>query len=160
MCDLCRRCAGVGGSSLRDAERIRHVAALISQQMDEGYAPTVVVSAMGKTTNAIESAGASALESGRVRVDDLRALHLETLDALGLPASTGYEVRQLLRELETVLDGVSMVRELTARTKDLMVSFGERMSCRILAAHLGEAHGISAVPCESWEPGPHTGALP
>ena len=80
-----------------------------------------------------------ALAEGRVRIDHLRALHLETLDALALPASCGYEVRALLRELESLLDGVSMVRELTPRTKDLLVSYGERMSSRILAAQLVEA---------------------
>ena len=37
---------------------------------------------------------------------ELRALHLETLDALALPASCGYEVRALLRELESLLDGL------------------------------------------------------
>lgn len=145
-----------GGSSVANAERIEHVAKLIASRMDEGIVPTIVLSAMGKTTNEIEAAGRQALAEGRVRIDHLRALHLETLDALALPASCGYEVRALLRELESLLDGVSMVRELTPRTKDLLVSYGERMSSRILAAQLVEAHGIKAVPCESWKLGLRT----
>ena len=145
-----------GGSSVANAERIAHVAALIADRMKEGAVPTVVLSAMGKTTNNLVSAGQLAFEEGRVRVDELRALHLETLDELALPASCGYEVRQLLRELEQLLDGVSMVKELSPRTKDLVVSYGERMSCRILAAQLVEAHGIKAVPCESWKIGLRT----
>mmetsp|Transcript_7661 Transcript_7661/g.24110 ORF Transcript_7661/g.24110 Transcript_7661/m.24110 type:complete len:526 (-) Transcript_7661:81-1658(-) len=145
-----------GGSSLRDAERIANVAELVAKHVREGYTPAVVVSAMGKTTNGLEKAGALALVDGRVRVDEIRQLHLETLDALALPAKTGYAVRQLLRELESLLDGVSMVRELTPRTKDLLVSFGERLSCRILAAQLDQAHGIKAVPVDSWSLGVRT----
>ena len=86
----------------------------------------------------------------------MRKLHLEVLDELELPANVGYEVRQLLRELESLLDGVSMVRELTPRTKDLLVSFGERMSCRIVAGQLKEAHDITAVPIEAWNIGLRT----
>ncbi len=145
-----------GGSSIRDAERVTHVADLIASKIREGFTPAVVVSAMGSTTNELERAGALALVDGIVRVDEMRKLHLEVLDELELPANVGYEVRQLLRELESLLDGVSMVRELTPRTKDLLVSFGERMSCRIVAGQLKEAHDITAVPIEAWNIGLRT----
>ena len=145
-----------GGSSIRDAERVTHVADLIASKIREGFTPAVVVSAMGTTTNELERAGALALVDGVVRVDEMRKLHLEVLDELELPANVGYEVRQLLRELESLLDGVSMVRELTPRTKDLLVSFGERMSCRIVAGQLKEAHDITAVPIEAWNIGLRT----
>jgi len=55
-----------GGSSLADAERLQHVAALVAQQMrDHGIAPVLVCSAMGSTTNALLAAGDFAL-SGKV----------------------------------------------------------------------------------------------
>ena len=63
-----------GGSSVANAERIEHVAKLIASRMDEGIVPTIVLSAMGKTTNEIEAAGRQALAEGRVRIDHLRAL--------------------------------------------------------------------------------------
>ena len=51
-----------GGSSLADASRVDHVANLIKDQIKEGYRPRAVVcSAMGKTTNALLSAGDFAL---------------------------------------------------------------------------------------------------
>ena len=103
-----------GGSSIRDAERVTHVADLIASKIREGFTPAVVVSAMGSTTNELERAGALALVDGIVRVDEMRKLHLEVLDELELPANVGYEVRQLLRELESLLDGVSMVRTHTS----------------------------------------------
>ena len=51
-----------GGSSLADASRVDHVAKLIKGQIEGGYRPRAVVcSAMGKTTNALLSAGDFAL---------------------------------------------------------------------------------------------------
>lgn len=51
-----------GGSSLADASRVDHVANLIKDQIQVGYRPrSVVCSAMGKTTNALLSAGDFAL---------------------------------------------------------------------------------------------------
>ena len=69
-----------GGSSIRDAERVTHVADLIASKIREGFTPAVVVSAMGTTTNELERAGALALVDGIVRVDEMRKLHLEVLD--------------------------------------------------------------------------------
>lgn len=51
-----------GGSSLANAERIDYVAKLIKSQIEKGYRPTVVCSAMGKTTNNLLNAGSFALE--------------------------------------------------------------------------------------------------
>lgn len=44
----------------------------------------------------------------------------------------------LLDELEQLLKGIAMMKELTLRTKDYLVSFGECMSTRIFAAYLSK----------------------
>ncbi|KAJ1460488.1 Aspartate/glutamate/uridylate kinase [Pelagophyceae sp. CCMP2097] len=146
-----------GGSSVANAERVQHVAALISSQIDEtGIWPIVVVSAMGKTTNLILAAAERAVNEGIVRVDDIRQVHIDAIEILGLPPTTGRDVRQLLRDLESLLDGVSMVRELSPRTRDLVVSFGERMSVRVLAAQMFKAHNIPAIATDAWSLGVRT----
>lgn len=48
-----------------------------------------------------------------------------------------------LEELEQLLKGIAMMKELTPRTKDYLVSFGECMSTRIFAAYLNKI-GIKA----------------
>ena len=48
-----------------------------------------------------------------------------------------------LEELEQLLKGVAMMKELTLRTRDYLVSFGECMSTRIFAAYLNEI-GVKA----------------
>jgi len=41
-----------------------------------------------------------------------------------------------LEELEQLLKGIAMMKELTLRTRDYLVSFGECLSTRIFAAYL------------------------
>lgn len=45
-------------------------------------------------------------------------------------------MEELLSELQQLLVGVSIMRELTCRAKDSLVSFGERLSTRLFAAFL------------------------
>lgn len=145
-----------GGSSLASAERIEQVASIVEQTKADGSQPAVVVSAMGKTTNMIVAAADKAWKGEGVDVSEIRAFHLDTIDALGnVPASVSMEVRSLLRDLESLLDGVSMVKELSPRTADLVVSFGERMSCRLVAAALN-SRGIEAAAYDSWTLGLRT----
>lgn len=48
-----------------------------------------------------------------------------------------------LEELEQLLKGIAMMKELTLRTRDYLVSFGECMSTRIFAAYLNNI-GVKA----------------
>ncbi len=55
-------------------------------------------------------------------------------------------------ELSEIYRGIYLLKELTARTKDLTASFGERISARILAACLCRI-GINARAIDSWDCG-------
>lgn len=63
-------------------------------------------------------------------------LHLDTCAALGVDAGTTAEVQRQLNELQQLLIGICIMQDLTARAKDSLVSFGERLSTRIFAAYL------------------------
>ena len=146
-----------GGSSLANAERIDHVANLIKSQIEEGYKPRAVVcSAMGKTTNNLLSAGEFALE-GQVSVDAIRTLHIATMDTLEIEqdSHTRQEVMDLLDECEQMLTGVKMIQELSPKSLDQLVSYGERCSVRIMASHLNKI-GVPAQAFDSWNVGIHT----
>jgi len=141
-----------GGSSLADKDRIDYVANLIKDQIDEGYQPRAVVcSAMGKTTNNLLSAGEFALE-GRVSVEAIRTLHTNTMDAFDFPETTRGEVNALLDECEQMLTGVKMIQELSPKSLDQLVSYGERCSVRIMAARLNQI-GVPAQSFDAWEVG-------
>lgn len=55
-----------GGSSLATGTRLKEVAALVKLLISQGQTPTMVCSAMGKTTNNLLNAGEFALSDGKV----------------------------------------------------------------------------------------------
>ena len=141
-----------GGSSLANYERVDHVANLIKDQISGGYRPRAVVcSAMGKTTNNLLSAGEFALE-GRICVDAIRTLHDATMDEFDLPTNTRKEINELLDECEQMLNGVRLIQELSPKSLDQLVSYGERCSVRIMAARLNQI-GVPAQAFDAWDVG-------
>ncbi|WP_059370035.1 aspartate kinase [Treponema endosymbiont of Eucomonympha sp.] len=135
-----------GGSSLADAERVRRVASIIGA--NRAKKPLVVLSAMGNTTDSLLEAAEKAV-SGAVDVGAVETLHRETARSLGIAPG---ETDALLGELKTLLTGVSLVRELSKRSRDYLVSFGERLSVRITAAFLSKS-GIPARAFDAWDAG-------
>ncbi|KAK8673385.1 hypothetical protein V6N13_111724 [Hibiscus sabdariffa] len=142
-----------GGSSVASAERMREVADLILSFPDER--PVIVLSAMGKTTNKLLLAGEKAVSCGVTNVEALeelffiKDLHYRTANELGVDRSI---VDGHLEVLEQLLKGISMMKELTLRTKDYLVSFGECMSTRIFAAYLNKI-GVKARQYDAFEIG-------
>ena len=143
-----------GGSSLANAERVTYVAKLIKKHVEQGYRPVVVCSAMGKTTNTLLSLGEFAL-GGQVIVDSLRTMHVNAAMQLGLPDSIHVSLNELLVDLERLLEGIKYIGELTPRTKDALVSFGERMAVRIVSATLNKL-GVPAQAFDAWTVGVRT----
>ena len=139
-----------GGSSLANADRIRHVAEIVKAHLDKK--PILLLSAMGDTTDHLLEAGDLALKNGVVQVEKIEALHINTAKELALGDIPLGSIDLLLSELRNLLIGISLIRELTGKTKDYLVSFGERLSVRIAAAHFN-AMGIKAVAIDAWDAG-------
>ncbi|MDD2999047.1 MAG: aspartate kinase [Candidatus Riflebacteria bacterium] len=135
-----------GGSSLANAERIRHVADIINMFVSDR--PVIVASAMGKTTDNLLAAAEMAL-SGKVCIEEISRLHFAVAEELWVDR-TGLVT--LLDELHKLLEGIALIREISNRTRDYLVSFGERLSVRILAAYLCNA-GIKAEFFDAWDIG-------
>lgn len=135
-----------GGSSVANAERIKHVASIIKAYKNER--PVVVLSAMGDTTDFLLEAADRAVE-GFVDVESVAKLHKKTAFELGIEINT---IDALLKELQQLLTGISMIKEISKRSRDYLVSFGERMSVRMMASYL-ESQGISAKFYDAWDIG-------
>ncbi len=135
-----------GGSSVANAERIKHVASIIKAYQNDR--PAVVLSAMGDTTDHLLEAADDAV-NGKVDIERVAKLHRETISTLQLD---GTATEELLKELNQLLTGISMLKELTKRTRDYLVSFGERLSVRIMAAYL-QKEGIPARFYDAWDIG-------
>ena len=135
-----------GGSSVANAERIKHVASIVKAYQEKR--PVVVLSAMGDTTDHLLEAADEAV-NGKVDIERVAKLHRETISVLGLD---GTATEALLAELNQLLTGISMLKELTKRTRDYLVSFGERLSVRIMAAYL-KKEGVPARFYDAWDVG-------
>ncbi len=135
-----------GGSSVANAERIRHVASIIQAYKESR--PIVVLSAMGDTTDHLLEAADLAVK-GKVDIAKIEDLHFKTAKELDIQVPA---IAELLDELKTLLTGISMLRELTKRTRDYLVSFGERMSVRMMAAYLNQ-QGTESKFFDAWDIG-------
>jgi len=85
-------------------------------------------------------------------LDATRALHQTTMDEFDLPDNTRKEVNELLDECESMLQGVKLIQELSPKSLDQLVSYGERCSVRIMAARLNQL-GVPAKSFDAWEVG-------
>lgn len=136
-----------GGSSLANGERIRHVAELVKRELPRK--PVLVVSAMGDTTDHLLEAAATALETGTISIERITELHKNTLRELNIDVP---KIMPLLAELQILLVGISLIKELTGKTRDYLVSFGERLAARMVAAYC-RSIGMEAKALDAWEGG-------
>jgi aspartate kinase len=136
-----------GGSSVKDSTRIASVGEIIRNNLHRS--PIIVFSAMGATTDWLLECGNRALREGTVDIERIRSLHIGCAMELGVPAD---ELEALFRQLENLLMGITLIRELSVRTLDFLVSFGERLSVRIIAPYLTKT-GIPARAFDAWEIG-------
>ncbi len=135
-----------GGTSVGDAERIRNVFEIVSAA--KSRRPVVVASAhKGVTDLLFEAARAAA--TGTVKANRIRETHQRILADLGLDVGL---LDKLLTEVEVLLKGISLVRELTPRTLDYVASFGERMSSRTVAEYFNR-QGYPAVAVDAFDLG-------
>ncbi len=118
-----------GGTSVGNAARIRSVYHIVSSRISRR--PVVVVSAVGGVTDLLIQAGKEALK-GNVSITPILNKHQEILDVLDLPKDLVQQEHELLN---TLLTGIQMIGEISPKTSDLLVSFGERISSQLVAAH-------------------------
>jgi aspartate kinase len=134
-----------GGTSVEDAQAMKRTADIVRGRRDRGHEVVVVVSAMAKVTDLLLSAASAAGrgdKAGALAIGArLRHRHIDTATAL-LEAERCSRLQVTLHQefdaLDDLLRGISAVGELTPRTNDLVVSFGERFSSRMIAEAFDE----------------------
>jgi len=144
-----------GGTSVEDPAAIRRTAAIVAGRVALGKQPIVVVSAMAKVTDQLLRAAAASERGDRVGAlaisEKLRARHRETAAQLLADSTELIEfIDQKFDSLDEVLRGLAAILELTPRISDLIVSYGERISSRIVAAAFCE-QGINAAHVDARE---------
>lgn len=130
-----------GGTSVEDAKAMLRTAAIVAGRRNKGLEAIVVVSAMAKVTDQLLAAAAAAGrgdKAGAMAISArLRHRHIDTATELldeQRFAALQIAIHHEFDALDDLLRGIAAVGELTARTSDLVVSFGERLSSRMVAA--------------------------
>ena len=140
-----------GGTSVEDTAAIGRTAAIVAGRVTAGKSPVVVVSAMAKVTDQLLRAAAAASQGDRAGAlaisSRLRARHRDTTaelvkDSAACADLTNW-IDQKFDSLDEVLRGLAAILELTPRISDLIVSYGERLSSRMVAAAFRE-RGVNA----------------
>ena len=130
-----------GGSSVANAGNISKTIEVV-RKAHETDRTIVVVSALGGMTDTLLQCGiaaASGDESYRDSLTLIEQRHLNTVRQLiPLASQSGIlsMVKKICNELEDIFKGIYLLRELSPRTKDCVLSFGELLSSRILSAGL------------------------
>ena len=128
-----------GGTSVANAANIQKAISIVKK---DGKPSIVIVSAFSGVTDLLFQAGALAEESNDAYLEiikDLENQHLNTVREL-LPVTTQSHclsvVKQHFNELEDLCEGVFRLQEASLRTKDRIISFGELLSSKIIAAFM------------------------
>jgi aspartate kinase len=137
-----------GGTSLGNAERIRKTAEIIKSGLEKK--PVVVLSAIAKMTDAlIRLANEAVNGAGEGTFNAIKNAHLEIIKELSIDESL---LNNDFNELSKLVKVSQKNKKIDAKILDSFQSFGERMSSKIVAAHLNNI-GIAAQPFNSWDLG-------
>jgi aspartate kinase len=140
-----------GGTSVEDPAAIHRTASIVAGRVAAGKKPVVVVSAMAKVTDQLLRCAAAASRGDRTGAlaisSRLRCRHRDTAAALVTDpkesATLMNWIDQKFDQLDEVLRGLAAILELTPRISDLIVSYGERISSRMIASAFCE-RGVNA----------------
>jgi aspartokinase/homoserine dehydrogenase 1 len=137
-----------GGSSVGSPEIIKKVIEIV--KIDKEHKNLVLVfSAFQTITNILINTGETAAlgnegyKNGFTYIKNIHLTAIEKLTSGEALHSVRRKVNLLLDELDKLLYGIWLIRELSLRSKDHLMSFGERLSCTIITAALNNA-GIAA----------------
>lgn len=135
-----------GGTSVGSAEAIGNVVAITKRDLKAGNKVLLVVSAMSGVTDALLNITTLAVNGDKwgylSEAQKLRERHEETLNALVGPGktrdATALHLNKLTDEVVEICHAVNILSEASPRIKDAVISFGERLSARLVAAALVE----------------------
>lgn len=138
-----------GGSSVANAERIKNIVSIVKPRLDAGEKLTIVFSAFGGITDLLIEMSELASHGKDKYIalfHQFKDKHAEVAKSLLSPAAYN-QVSVTLDEnhdtLKDLLKGIFLVREVSPRTLDYVISFGERNANYIIAEAMNE-NGINA----------------
>src|SRR3989338_9979 len=139
-----------GGASMNTPETIERVVAIIKKSRKESRVPAIVVSAMrGVTDQLIHIAELASHKKGSYKtlLQNIEKRHADAIKSLLgklVQTSSLKDMEATFSELAHDLQEVSLVGALSGSARDKIISYGERLSARVLADVLNDRK----IPCE------------
>ncbi len=141
-----------GGTSVADAESVLRTVGIIASSHGGGDEVAVVISAQRGVTDQLIAVADQAVCSRDASVvgpliQSLRDRHMKALEGAA-PDKAGEVapvIETCLADLANILHAVVNLRELTPRSRDYIITFGERLNAPIVSAALRQAGIASAV---------------
>src|SRR6516225_7126536 len=130
-----------GGTSVANAENINKAAQIVSVAV-QAVPTVIVVSALGGVTDSLIQCGLLASagdESYKEKLQFIEQRHLDVVKSLiPITQQSGLlsQVKTRCNEIEDICNGVFLLGELSARTRDKIVGYGELISSQIFSARL------------------------
>jgi aspartokinase/homoserine dehydrogenase 1 len=128
-----------GGTSVANAENINKIVTILQDRLNNERL-IVVVSALGGTTDALLNSVVLASEGNdeyKLQLKKIETRHLELTKQL-IPVAQQSRVLSMVKqhcnEIEDICNGVFLLQEVTSRTKDRIMSYGELLSSQIISA--------------------------
>ena len=131
-----------GGTSVGSAQNITLVKDIILKKYKEDGKILIVLSAMAGVTNMLLACGKKAAEADESYLnifESIKQKHIQTLNSLierENVEKVTQKIEHLLHELSQILKGIYLLKEFSPRTKDLVASFGERLSCTLFTEYI------------------------
>ena len=132
-----------GGTSVGSVDSILNVRDIVESRKEPVI---VVVSALGGITDKLIRTSRMAVEGDVAYRDawkEIAIRHYEMIETVigdeDRCEALKQEIKALLDELRSILNGVYLIRDLSAKTAAAIVSYGERMSSRIVAMLIRDA---------------------
>jgi aspartate kinase len=129
-----------GGTSVGTGENIRRVAKIVAGNVKKNCRVVVVVSALAGITNQLVDEADQARKKDEKQIQEFTrklvekhvATAMEAIDDNDIQKEVEQVIKKTVSALEKVLTGISYVGEITPKSKDYVMSFGERLSAPIV----------------------------
>jgi aspartate kinase len=141
-----------GGTAINSAEKVRHIANLIKSHKEKGSNEIIgVISAARGMTDKISSIPFNIKRGDKLFITDFlkntRHVHLSIIDqAINnemIKNEAQNVITALIKELEDILTGIVLLGEITPKSLDYLMSFGERLSTPIVSFALRDIGSLS-----------------
>lgn len=132
-----------GGTSVANAQNIKLVLEIVAKKAQNDRLAVVISAFSGVTDLLLKTSNEAALknESYLTTLEEIKQKHFETISNLVAKKNQNdllVTITNEIKQLKTLLDGCFLIGELSPRTSDAIVSFGELLSSQIIAVALQE----------------------